>query len=115
MADEGWTTTIEADGGVVGEYSDAQASAFLAASDRCSEKNATKPREATEADFEAIYPALLELRDCIIGEGYPLPSAPSYQVFRDGGGGWSPYLDIAPIPNDEMEVLQGVCLQPVVR
>jgi hypothetical protein len=111
MSERGWTVSIESDGGVVGEYPESQRAIYELDTAECSNA-AGADVVPTEAQFEAGYKALLANRECIVGEGYDLPEAPTYQAWREIDGKWNPFLDLPEITGEQLDALIAVC-EPV--
>lgn len=40
---------------------------------------------------EAAHQRMLDSRECVIAHGYFVPEPPTYEVWREGGGGWLPH------------------------
>jgi len=113
MAAKGWKVKVDSDGGVEGEYTDAQTSAFERDQDTCYNKTSSSKRAPTEQDFKKAYASRVKTRACIVAHGHDLPQAPSYQTFRDGSGQWNPYLDLTDVAYSDLQDLMKACPQEI--
>lgn len=71
------------------------------------------PGSAVDLDYyAAYYEFLLALRDCVIGEGYPVGDPPSKDAFVESQGAiWHPYEDMDTVPPVELARLEEACPQ----
>lgn len=71
------------------------------------------PDLAADVDYYAAYfEFLLALRDCVVGEGYPVGDPPSKDAFVESLGAiWHPYEDMDNFSDSELARLEEVCSQ----
>lgn len=72
-------------------------------------------RKPTSQQLEDLYALEVEARDCIVGEGYPLPEMPSLATFKDTYGtseGWDPVKHVPPGDPAGEQVLFTKCPPP---
>lgn len=115
MRDRGWTTDVEADGGVVSEYPPEQEDQYTEDLTACLEiVGPARAIEYTQEQYETLYDSAIEAQQCLLEEfGYETPRAPSLEAYIEQQGGWSPF---ALLPDDmsaeEFLEIQEVCPQP---
>ncbi|QTX03346.1 hypothetical protein [Agromyces archimandritae] len=94
MDARGWSSTPGADGTAEFEVPLEQESAFTEDNDACTVEAGGGEVELSDADYERLYEAVVELRECLNEEGFEIPEPPSFHEFRDGSGEWTPYTMI---------------------
>ncbi|QAV70706.1 hypothetical protein ESZ53_09830 [Salinibacterium sp. UTAS2018] len=109
-ADE-WTGVDSPTGTIFGAPT-AQKDAFLASEERCTTESGLDPDPApdiTDASLEAGYSSLLDMRECLVTNGFEIAAAPTFQRFVELAGAWSPYESLSGI--DQIQKAEAVCPQ----
>lgn len=72
------------------------------------------PRPPTVTEAEMILDRLLEVRDCLEGQGYAIGEPPSVEAFAESymTGPWHPYLSLRSLPPDDRRAAEAACPQP---
>jgi hypothetical protein len=95
LRDKGWEVTIADDGSVTAKVPAAQGDAYDDATVECRAGLTITPfDEYTDAQRHDLYDAQVALRSCLVSLDIDLPEPPSYAVFEEAGGTWTPYLDV---------------------
>lgn len=116
MAEEGWHGEVR-DGGI--QFSGTppdQRPALREAMAECErEVGLPDPSTFTEEDLRRQHAFKVDLRECLVDEGYDLPPAPTVEAFLDMQGAWTPYGDMFHLgfadDHAEWTRLQVVCPQ----
>jgi hypothetical protein len=103
LEDLGWSVTFEEDAGaVLTEIPAGQEDAYKTATAECSEEVGIETDgELTEAQLSAVYDWYSEIRDCLSGAGWAVPSKPSFQTFVDTYDSDDPWFPWEFVPIEE--------------
>lgn len=94
MRDAGWSG-VDSDEGMIFSFRDDQRSQFDSSDADCLLQGGLDtgvPREVSDEDRREGYESLLVMRDCLLANGFDIPSPPSIQSYLDEGGVWSPFM-----------------------
>lgn len=113
LRDKGIDAEIQPDGGMRYDYGTVDRKpVFDAAMAACEQEigPAPTPEQLTQAEISDRYAYLLEMRECLIGLGYPVSDPPSERTFIAtwDTGPWSPYLDV---PSEAFAEAEAQCPQ----
>ena len=113
LSDEGWDVTVAEDGSVSVTVPAAQGDAYDAATAQCREGlTITQFDEYTDAQRHDLYDDQVAVHDCLVDLGVTLPTPPSFTVFDEQGGVWTPWLDVAQdVVSGDGPALQEQCPQ----
>lgn len=121
LRESGWAVDFsESDGSYeVAGVPEAQASQLQADELACGEEflpEAVGVSEVTPEQWTQMYAAELEVAECLRGEGYDVPEAPTEQAFVDSyvsgtGEPWSPYASVPALGDSEWNRLNTACPQ----
>ncbi len=114
----GWEVEIDWDGGILSDSTKipaAQLDQYLEDERACMERTWTA-LEVDTSEREQLYADELLTRDCLIAEGYDIPTPPSKQVYLDTYDNelwmaWS-YVDVRELNEDQYRALNVSCPQP---
>lgn len=115
LNDSGWEVEVSEDGGVTATIPEASNDVYSTAVSECAEQlGFDNPPPMTDEQYGKLYAGLVELSDCLRGEGYTVDDVPSEQAFRDGAV-FDPYGEIyasGEISGADFAELQAACPQP---
>ncbi len=113
LAERGWEVEQMPDGGFTpGEIPDEQVEEWNGATTECWEHANVRPENFSQNEWEEWYGNTIETSRCLEAEGYSLPEQPTLQEFIDGGGEWSPYVELlgsGVMSDGEFTVVQDIC------
>ncbi|MGJ8720684.1 MAG: hypothetical protein ACSHW9_02455 [Salinibacterium amurskyense] len=111
MRSDGWTGVDSPTGTIFGAPTE-QKDAFLASEERCTTESGLDPGpvpDITGASLEAGYSSLLNMRECLVTNGFEIAAAPTFQRFVELAGAWSPYESLSGI--DQIQKAEAFCPQ----
>lgn len=111
MKAAGWTGVDSPIGTIFGAPVEQQ-DAFLASETACTSESGLSPEsvpDVTDAALEDGYNTLLNMRKCLVTNGFDILPAPSFQHFMELSGLWSPYESLSGI--EQLQNAEAVCPQ----
>jgi hypothetical protein len=115
VTEAGFEVTVDDDSLSSGSMSEAQLPVFNAVVATCQEDNGLFPAVALEdLDWDTFYASTLAATDCVRGQGYEVPDAPSRRVFEEtyATHPYSPYFSLPQLSPGEFSSLEAACPQP---
>jgi len=81
------------------------------ASRECREQLGFPQLQSLPVDSQA-YERMLDTRECLIAQGFDIPTPPSESAWIDDGGFWNPFEIILDFHSQDFDRLNNICPQP---
>ena len=115
VVEAGFDASIYGDGLDSGSMPVAQFPVFQAVQAKCQEDLGAFPVvDPSELDWDAFYANTLSAADCLTGQGFEIPAAPSRPAFEQDypSDPYSPFLSLPHLTSNQFAALEAVCPQP---